>query len=69
MDFLSKILQGLVFVPSVGTGIEGLFSDRSGEEKKDAAMSFVSAGLQLSDAVTARHVVDEDKIQTRINAL
>jgi hypothetical protein len=26
-------------------------------------------GLQLSDAVTARHVVDEDKIQTRINAL
>jgi hypothetical protein len=61
MDFVSKLLQGLAFVPSVVYGVEGLFSSRSGADKKDAAMSFVTAALQLSDAVTSRHIVDESK--------
>ncbi len=63
MDFVSKLLQGIAFLPAVVNGIEGLFGGRSGAEKKDAAMSFVSAALQLSDAVTARHIVDEDKFK------
>ena len=63
MDFVSKLLQGIVFIPAVVNGIEGLFGSRSGAEKKDAAMSFVSAALQLSDAVTARHIVDEEKFK------
>jgi hypothetical protein len=63
MDFVSKLLQGIAFIPGVVSGIEGLFSGRSGAEKKDAAMSFVSAALQLSDAVTARHIVDEEKFK------
>jgi hypothetical protein len=61
MDFVSKLLQVLAFVPSVVNGVEGLFSSRSGADKKDAAMSFVTAALQLSDAVTSRHIVDESK--------
>ena len=40
-----------------------MFGGRSGAEKKDAAMSFVSAALQLSDAVTSRHIVDEEKFK------
>jgi hypothetical protein len=63
MNFVSKLLQGIAFIPGVVSGIEGLFSGRSGSEKKDAAMSFVSAALQLSDAVTARHIVDEEKFK------
>jgi hypothetical protein len=63
MDFVSKLLQGIAFVPAVVNGIEGLFGGRSGAEKKDAAMSFVSAALQLSDAVTSRHIVDEEKFK------
>lgn len=50
MDFLSKLLQGIAFLPSVVNGIEGLFGSRSGAEKKNAAMSSVSAALQLTDA-------------------
>jgi hypothetical protein len=42
---------------------EYLLGGRTGAEKKDAAMSFFSAALQLSDAVTARHIVDEDKFK------
>jgi len=44
-------------------GIEGLFGNRSGAEKKDAALSFVSAALSLTDAVTSRQIVDEAKFK------
>ena len=69
MDFLAKLLQGISFVPSVVTGIEGLFGGRTGAEKKDAAMSFVSAALQLTDAVTSRHIVDPEKFKQGISAV
>jgi hypothetical protein len=69
MDFVSKLLQGLAFVPSVVNGVEGLFSSRSGADKKDAAMSFVTAALQLSDAVTSRHIVDESKFKQGLSTV
>ena len=59
MDFLSKLLQGIAFVPAVVNGIEGLFGNRSGAEKKDAAMSFVQAALSMTDAISSRQIVDE----------
>ena len=37
MDFLSKLLQGIAFVPAVVTGIEKIFSGRTGSDKRDAA--------------------------------
>jgi hypothetical protein len=69
MDFLSKLLQGIAFVPSVVNGIEGLFASRSGAEKKSAAMSFVSAALQLTDAVTSRHIIDPEKFKQGLSAV
>ncbi len=63
MDFLSKLLQGIAFVPAVVNGIEGLFGSRSGAEKKDAALSFVQAALSMSDAITNRQIVDETKFK------
>ena len=69
MDFLSKLLQGIAFVPAVVSGIEGLFGSQSGVQKKDTAMSFVSAALQLSDAVTARHIIDEEKFKQGLSAV
>lgn len=63
MNFLQKLLQGIAFVPAVVNSIEGLFGNRSGQEKKDSAISFVSAALQLSEAVASREIVDEDKFK------
>jgi hypothetical protein len=63
MDFLSKLLQGIAFVPAVVNGIEGLFGNRSGAEKKDAAMSFVQAALSMTDAISSRQIVDEAKFK------
>ena len=56
-------MQGISFVPALVQGIEGLFGNRSGAEKKDAALSFVSAALSLTDAVTSRQIVDEAKFK------
>jgi len=36
---------------------------RSGGEKKEAALSFVSAALSMSEAIAAKDVVDEDKFR------
>jgi hypothetical protein len=36
----TQLLRGIAFVPGLVTGIEGQFASKSGEENKDAAMSF-----------------------------
>jgi hypothetical protein len=38
-------------------------------KRKDAAMSFVSAALQVTDAVTSRHIVDEDKFKLGLSSV
>jgi hypothetical protein len=63
MNFLSKLLQGIAFVPAVINGIEGLFGNRTGTDKKSAAMSFVQAALSITDAVAQKDVVDASKFQ------
>jgi hypothetical protein len=63
MNFLQKLLQGIAFVPAVVNGIEGLFGNRSGTEKKESAISFDGAALQLTEAVSNREIVDEAKFK------
>jgi hypothetical protein len=63
MNFLAKLLQTIAFVPAVVNGIEGLFSHRTGTEKKDAALSFLEAALSISSAVANRQIVDQEKFK------
>jgi hypothetical protein len=71
------LLAGICGGPARGVGAStghdhdqrGLFASRSGAEKKAAAMSFVSAALQLTDAVTSRHIVDPDKFKQGLSAV
>jgi hypothetical protein len=69
MNFLQKLLQGIAFIPAVVNGIEGLFGNRSGAEKKDSALSFVAAALQLTEAVANREIVDEDKFRSGLSQI
>ena len=61
MNFLSKLLQGISFLPSIVSAVEGLFGSKSGSQKKDAALSFISAALNLGDAISEKQIVDQDK--------
>lgn len=64
MDFWSKLLQGIAYVPTVITGIENLFGgNRSGSEKKDAALSFVEAAICAAEAVANHQIADEEKFK------
>lgn len=58
MNFLGQLLRGIAFIPALVSGIEGLFGDKSGPEKKDAAMTFMENALATVDAVAAREIRD-----------
>lgn len=60
MTFLAKILRGIAFIPAIVQGIEGLFGTKSGDQKKGAAMSFVSAALSLTEAIANKDIVDNN---------
>jgi hypothetical protein len=63
VNFLSKVLQGISFVPSIVNAVEGLFGSKSGSQKKDAALTFVAAALGLGEALSEKQVVDQDKFK------
>jgi len=44
-----------------------LFGNRSGQEKKESAISFVSAALQLTESVANREIIDEDKFKSGLS--
>ncbi|HYH00107.1 MAG TPA: hypothetical protein VD837_13315 [Terriglobales bacterium] len=63
MNFLSTLLRGIAFVPAIVHGVEGLFGSKAGNDKKEAALSFVGAALNLTEAVSSREIVDESKFR------
>jgi hypothetical protein len=63
VNFLSKLLQGISFIPSIVHAVEGLFGSKTGSQKKDAALNFVAAALTLTEALSTKDVVDEDKFK------
>jgi hypothetical protein len=72
LGWLFYLLLAVAVAPAqtgTTTVSEGLFGGRSGAGKKDAAMSFVSAALQLSDAVTSRHIVNESKFKEGLSSV
>ena len=64
MNFLNQLLRGIAFIPSLVAGIEGMFGSKSGNEKKDAAMTFLENALQTLDAVASREIVDPEKFRS-----
>jgi hypothetical protein len=69
MDFLNQLLRGIAFVPALVNGIEGLFSSKSGAEKKDAAMTFLENALQMTDAVAQREIVNADQFRDGVSRI
>ena len=69
MDFLNQLLRGIAFVPALVNGIEGLFGNKPGAEKKDAAMSFLQSALAMTDAVAKRDIADPEKFKDGISQI
>jgi hypothetical protein len=69
MNFLTQLLRGIAFVPALVSGIEGLFGNKSGADKKTAAISFLENALNTVDAVAARDIVDADKFKGGVSKI
>ena len=63
MNFLSKLLTGISFVPAIVTGVEGLFGHKSGAEKKKTALTLAQNTIQATDAVVGQNIVDGSKFE------
>ncbi len=63
MNFLTKLLRGISFVPAVVHGVEALFGSKAGAEKKEAALSFATSALSMADAVLNKDIVDPEKFR------
>jgi len=69
MNFLSKLLQTIGFVPSIVSSIEALLGHRPGAEKKDAVMSFLQSALAMADAVAANEIKDESAFRNGLSQI
>ena len=69
MNFLPKLLQGISFIPAVINSVESLFGSQSGQQKKESAISFVTAALQMTEAVANREIVDEAKFKDGLSKI
>ena len=63
MNFLSKLLQGIAFVPAIVHGVEGLFGNKSGADKKNTAMTLVQNAIGVTDAIAGKDILDGGKFQ------
>ena len=69
MNFLSKLLQAIAFVPGIVTSVEGLFSHRTGNAKKDAVMSFLQTALSTGNAVLSQDIVDQARFKEGLSKI
>ena len=67
MNFLNQLLRGISFIPALVQGIEGLFGNKTGSEKKDAAMSFLQNALSVADAISSRDIVNPEEFKKGIS--
>ncbi len=49
--------------PETTTIAEGLFGSKSGSEKKESALSFITAAISMTEAISAREIIDAEKFR------
>lgn len=69
MNFLTTLLRGISFIPAIVSGIEGFFGSKSGDQKKETALSFVSAALSMTEAIANRQIVDDGKFRDGLSKI
>jgi hypothetical protein len=61
MDFMKLFLRCITLVPGVIQGVESLYGEKTGEQKKAAAVEIVGGAINLANAVTMKHIADSGK--------
>ncbi len=69
MNFLKLFFRTMTLLPGVIQGTEALFGKENGEQKKKAALEIVGAAINVTDAVTNRHIADSDQFTAGLSAI
>jgi hypothetical protein len=69
VDFMRLLLRSISLLPGVVQGMESLFGERSGVQKKAAAVEIVGAAINLADAVTMKQIADPDKFTAGLSMI
>jgi hypothetical protein len=69
MDFMKLFLRSIALVPGVIQGVESLFGEKSGVQKKAAALEIVGTAIDLANAVTLKHIADSSKFTAGLNKI
>ena len=63
MGIFGKILQCIQFVPAAVHSVEVLFGHKSGQDKKDAALTLVSEAVGIGGSLGEAPIADEQKFK------
>ncbi len=63
MGIFGKILQCIQFVPAAVHSVEVLFGHKSGQDKKDAAVSLVTEAVGIGGALGEAPITDVEKFK------
>jgi hypothetical protein len=69
MNFLKIFLRTITLIPGVVQGTETLFGSKNGDQKKKAAVEIVGAAINITDAVTNKHIVDVDRFSEGLSTV
>ena len=69
MNFLMLFLRGLAVLPSLIQGVELLYEAKTGEQKRDAAISMVGSAINVADAVGSKQIVDSAKFTEALGVI
>lgn len=69
MNFVNELMPGFALIPGLVSVIEALFRNKSGTQKKDAAMRFLENALAVLDAAASRKIVDAAKFRDGLSKI
>jgi hypothetical protein len=69
MDFMKLFLRSIALVPGVIQGVESMFGEKTGAQKKAATVEIVGAAINVANAVTQKHIADSDKFTTGLSLI
>jgi len=67
MPFLAVFLRGISFLPAVVQGVEALFGSKTGNDKKQAALSFAGSAISITDAIANKSIIDPVKFNSGLS--
>ena len=60
MDLLRVLARAIAVVPEAIAGAEALPGNRTGEQKKAAAVEIVGVAINVANAMSAKYIADAD---------